>query len=92
VIPSLSSVLKHSLDDLQSVFELQDGSALFVTVAKYLSPAFHSIDKIGITPDVMCVPKDGDGVALDPSAADDPPRAIEQDSCVMLAEKHLDSL
>ncbi|XP_065879512.1 carboxyl-terminal-processing peptidase 3, chloroplastic-like [Euphorbia lathyris] len=39
---------------IQSVTELNDGSALFVMVAKYLSPALHDIDQVGITPDVQC--------------------------------------
>ncbi|GAA0148437.1 serine protease [Lithospermum erythrorhizon] len=30
---------------IQSVTELHDGSALFITVAKYLSPALHDIDQ-----------------------------------------------
>lgn len=63
---------------------------MFVTVAKYLSPAYHSIDKIGIAPDVMCVPKVGDEVVSDPLSAEDPVGAIEQDACVKVAERHLD--
>ncbi|GJP40306.1 hypothetical protein CLOM_g24586 [Closterium sp. NIES-68] len=39
---------------IQTVFELTDGSALFVTVAKYLSPALHDIDQVGIAPDLAC--------------------------------------
>ncbi|KAH0760303.1 hypothetical protein KY290_016376 [Solanum tuberosum] len=39
--------------NIQSVTQLHDGSALFVTVAKYLSPALHEIDQVGITPDVQ---------------------------------------
>ncbi|KAJ8527544.1 hypothetical protein K7X08_014995 [Anisodus acutangulus] len=39
---------------IQSVTQLHDGSALFVTVAKYLSPALHDIDQVGITPDARC--------------------------------------
>lgn len=39
---------------IQSVFELGDGSALFVTVAKYKTPAGHEIDKVGIRPDRAC--------------------------------------
>ncbi|GMP97092.1 hypothetical protein CsSME_00045478 [Camellia sinensis var. sinensis] len=31
---------------IQSITELHDGSALFVTVAKYLSPALHDIDRL----------------------------------------------
>jgi len=39
---------------IQSLYELQDGSALFVTVAKYLTPGGSDIDKVGITPDLSC--------------------------------------
>jgi len=39
---------------IQSVFELQDGSALFVTVAKYQTPDGSDIDKRGIVPDRSC--------------------------------------
>ncbi|KAL9240125.1 hypothetical protein vseg_014382 [Gypsophila vaccaria] len=67
---------------IQSVTELDDGSALFVTVAKYLSPLRHEIDKVGIAPDVQCTAdmlKDrGTGSSL------------EADSCIMVAEHVLD--
>jgi carboxyl-terminal processing protease len=33
---------------------LQDGSALFVTVARYQTPAGTEIDKVGINPDRAC--------------------------------------
>mmetsp|Transcript_25512 Transcript_25512/g.55512 ORF Transcript_25512/g.55512 Transcript_25512/m.55512 type:complete len:585 (+) Transcript_25512:49-1803(+) len=39
---------------IQSVFELQDGSALFVTVAKYQTPHGTDIDLKGIRPDTRC--------------------------------------
>lgn len=39
---------------IQSVYELHDGSALFVTVAKYITPAGHVIDHQGIQPDRSC--------------------------------------
>ncbi len=39
---------------IQSVYELQDGSALFVTVAKYRTPGGADIDKRGIHPDRSC--------------------------------------
>lgn len=39
---------------IQSVYELHDGSALFVTVAKYLTPAGTVIDHHGINPDRSC--------------------------------------
>ncbi|KAI5076125.1 hypothetical protein GOP47_0008190 [Adiantum capillus-veneris] len=51
---------------IQSVSVLEDGSGLFVTIAEYLSPSLHDIDKKGITPDAGCsVPladADGDDV------------------------------
>jgi hypothetical protein len=39
---------------IQSVFELGDGSALFVTVAKYKTPAGSEIDRVGVQPDKAC--------------------------------------
>jgi C-terminal processing protease CtpA/Prc len=39
---------------IQSVYELHDGSALFVTVAKYITPAGTQIDLKGINPDSSC--------------------------------------
>eukprot|EP01025_Chloroclados_australasicus_P019737 TRINITY_DN207_c0_g1_i1.p1 TRINITY_DN207_c0_g1~~TRINITY_DN207_c0_g1_i1.p1 ORF type:complete len:551 (-),score=61.69 TRINITY_DN207_c0_g1_i1:469-2043(-) len=39
---------------IQSVFELADGSALFVTVAKYVTPKQHEIDTVGVHPDSAC--------------------------------------
>eukprot|EP00850_Spirogloea_muscicola_P015515 SM000119S25658 [mRNA] locus=s119:222075:224961:- [translate_table: standard] len=39
---------------IQSVYELADGSAIFVTVAKYLSPGLHAIDKVGLAADAAC--------------------------------------
>lgn len=41
---------------IQTVFELQDGSALFVTVATYQTPGHKAIDNVGIQPDVSCSP------------------------------------
>ncbi|XP_075639398.1 carboxyl-terminal-processing peptidase 3, chloroplastic isoform X1 [Castanea sativa] len=75
---------------IQSVTELHDGSALFVTVAKYLSPALHDIDQVGITPDVQCTtdmlnsPKDS--LLKDKSSIS----SLETDSCIMVAEHELD--
>ncbi|KAH7293750.1 hypothetical protein KP509_28G040700 [Ceratopteris richardii] len=71
---------------IQSVTEFGDGSALFVTVAKYLSPAFHEIDQVGIAPDVQCSPGDVDGSARGPFSG---AAGIEQDSCVVTAEHQL---
>ncbi|KAJ0042806.1 hypothetical protein Pint_17947 [Pistacia integerrima] len=75
---------------IQSVTELHDGSALFVTVAKYLSPALHDIDQVGITPDVQCTtemlnsPKES--VLKDKNSVS----SLEADSCIMVAEHELD--
>ncbi|KAK6244128.1 hypothetical protein QUC31_010537 [Theobroma cacao] len=74
---------------IQSVTELHDGSALFVTVAKYLSPALHDIDQVGIMPDVQCTtdmltsPK---GTLMEKSSVS----SLEADSCIMVAEHELD--
>jgi len=70
--------------------ELHDGSALFVTVAKYLSPSLHDIDQVGITPDVQCtadminVPKES--LFKEKSSVS----TLEADSCIMVAEHELD--
>ena len=39
---------------IQSVFPLRDGSALFVTVARYMTPSEHPIDGVGIKPENAC--------------------------------------
>ncbi|PKU61365.1 carboxyl-terminal-processing peptidase 3, chloroplastic [Dendrobium catenatum] len=76
---------------IQSVTELHDGSALFITVAKYLSPALHEIDKVGITPDVQCIPDMftaskawTSGVKSSASSS------LEADSCIIVAEHELE--
>ncbi|RDX94965.1 Carboxyl-terminal-processing peptidase 3, chloroplastic, partial [Mucuna pruriens] len=75
---------------IQSVTELHDGSALFVTVAKYLSPALHDIDQVGITPDVQCT-TDMLNSAKEPSSKDKASvSSLEADSCIMVAEHELD--
>lgn len=42
------------MDVLQAVFDLDDGSALFVTVAKYQTPSHADIDQRGIKPNSKC--------------------------------------
>ncbi|KAK1307431.1 hypothetical protein QJS10_CPA10g00162 [Acorus calamus] len=75
---------------IQSVTELHDGSALFITVAKYLSPALHEIDKVGITPDVQCTPE----ALASPKTFNLKGRgmesSLEADSCIMIAEHELE--
>jgi len=39
---------------IQSVFPLRDGSALFVTVARYMTPSEELIDGVGIKPETAC--------------------------------------
>lgn len=39
---------------MQAVFDLDDGSALFVTVASYQTPSHAEIDQRGIKPDSKC--------------------------------------
>uniref|UniRef100_A0A0A9CYX6 C-terminal processing peptidase n=1 Tax=Arundo donax TaxID=35708 RepID=A0A0A9CYX6_ARUDO len=75
---------------IQSVTELDDGSALFITVAKYLSPALHEIDQVGIQPDIQCSP---DILSLPrvPSLRENSEAAsLEMDSCIMVAEQALE--
>ncbi|KAF3442585.1 hypothetical protein FNV43_RR16501 [Rhamnella rubrinervis] len=80
---------------IQSVTELHDGSALFVTVAKYLSPALHDIDQVGITPDVQCTaemlssPKDS---LILKSKISSSVSSLEADSCILVAEHELDDI
>ncbi|KAM7263912.1 hypothetical protein ACFE04_001595 [Oxalis oulophora] len=64
---------------IQSVTELHDGSALFVTVAKYLSPALHDIDQVGITPDVQCT--------TEMLNSKDKTSSLEADSCILCFKK-----
>ncbi|XP_057982431.1 carboxyl-terminal-processing peptidase 3, chloroplastic [Malania oleifera] len=75
---------------IQSVTELHDGSALFITVAKYLSPALHDIDQVGITPDVQCT-TDMLNAPKESSVKDkNTDSSLEADSCIMVAEHELD--
>ncbi|WP_347273601.1 MXAN_5808 family serine peptidase [Candidatus Kuenenia sp.] len=41
---------------VQQLIELMDGSALKLTIAKYLTPLFTDIQSFGITPDIQLVP------------------------------------
>jgi len=71
------------------VSELNDGSALFITVAKYLSPALHDIDQVGIAPDVQCTTdmlKDSTAMKKKSGGSS----SLEGDSCILVAEHELD--
>ena len=74
----------------QSVTELRDGSALFVTVAKYLSPALHQIDHVGIAPDVKCSLEEAlpiSGPAGRPATG---MLSLDGDACIITAERQFD--
>ena len=43
-------------DNAQSVYELSDGSGLVLTVARYLTPTGHNIDREGLHPDFAKIP------------------------------------
>ncbi|KAK7278879.1 hypothetical protein RJT34_23918 [Clitoria ternatea] len=75
---------------IQSVTELHDGSALFVTVAKYLSPALHDIDQVGITPDVQCTTEMLNSAKEISTKDKNSVSSLEADSCIMVAEHELD--
>ena len=62
---------------IQSVFELSDGSAFFLTVATYRTPSGASIDRAGIQPDVQCAaPPELEG-------------ELENDPCIFAAQQYL---
>ena len=48
---------KGSVD---STYELQDGSALYLTTARWLTPDKHAIEGVGITPDYVVAQSDED--------------------------------
>ncbi|CAL9117208.1 unnamed protein product [Musa textilis] len=75
---------------IQSVTELHDGSALFITVAKYLSPALHDIDQVGIAPDVQCTPDKLTWSMASLSRDKNATSTLESDSCIMVAEHELE--
>ena len=75
---------------VQSVTELRDGSALFVTVAKYLSPALHQIDRVGIAPDVKCSPDEVVPVSSAGGRTSTVVLPLDSDSCIITAEHQLD--
>lgn len=75
---------------VQSVTELHDGSALFITVAKYLSPALHDIDQVGIAPDVQCTADKLTSSIASLSRDKNTTSTLESDSCIMVAEHELE--
>jgi C-terminal processing protease CtpA/Prc len=92
---------------IQNVFELADGSALFVTVARYQTPARVDIDHVGIKPDLRCHALDAPPLRAQTRASLEelPPglpmglamqlrtsESLEEDACVLTAEHVLDTL
>ncbi|KAL8133514.1 hypothetical protein AgCh_008830 [Apium graveolens] len=75
---------------IQSVTELDDGSALFITVAKYLSPALHDIDQVGIAPDVQCSAEMLNSPRESYMKNKNSASSLEADSCIMVAEHVLE--
>ncbi|KAI3437893.1 hypothetical protein D9Q98_000338 [Chlorella vulgaris] len=79
---------------IQSVFELADGSALFVTVAKYKTPAGSEIDQVGVQPDLACARLGGgegarmfsSGIPVGPGASEMVLEELTTDDCVLTAE------
>jgi carboxyl-terminal processing protease len=64
---------------IQSVYELNDGAALFVTVARYQTPLWADIDHVGIRPDVKCrVPRTASLGAYDPTISADGPDSMRE--------------
>lgn len=82
---------------IQSVFELSDGSALFVTVAKYLTPLGAEIDKVGVAPDSSCSlvaaassAAAQPGIPVGPGASRLVFEELETDGCVLSAQTLLE--
>lgn len=81
---------------IQSIFELSDGSALFVTVAKYRTPNGTNIDKVGVTPSLTCTfnsnSQTSAGIPVAPGlsgAKDGLIEELENDACIKTAENDL---
>ena len=65
VLPADSAMLRRTYGKglIQSVYQLDDGSALVLTVGKYLTPARTDIDRQGIVPDFSKLPSAADAQA-----------------------------
>ena len=82
---------------IQTVYPLRDGSALFVTVARYVTPGNHVIDGRGVRPDAACRPRRGGSsggvfegaprlAAALPGMAALLEAGLDDDACVQAAE------
>lgn len=62
---------------VQSVIELDDGSALKLTIARYLTPSGRSIQSLGITPDIVV--EDAPSPKVDASDVSTPEPSVKVD-------------
>lgn len=75
---------------IQSLFELSDGSALFVTVAKYKTPNLLDIDHVGITPDISCSAiAPGEALYVQDYSLAAMSEQLSRDPCFLAAEETL---
>lgn len=81
---------------IQSIFELNDGSALIVSVSRYLTPMGTNIDTVGVTPNLSCTfgseNQTSAGIPVAPGlygAKDGLIEELENDMCIKTAEEDL---
>lgn len=81
---------------IQSIFELNDGSALIVSVSRYLTPMGTNIDTVGLTPNLSCTfgseNQTSAGIPVAPGlygAKDGLIEELENDMCIKTAEEDL---
>jgi carboxyl-terminal processing protease len=63
----------------QKTFELPDGAALILSIAKYESPSGKKIQDEGVMPGVLVAANTDDGAAADDDAADDQAATAQHD-------------
>jgi carboxyl-terminal processing protease len=63
----------------QKTFELPDGAALILSVAKYESPLGKKIQDEGVTPGVLVASNTDDGTGADDDAGDDQASTVQHD-------------
>ncbi|MEM5769501.1 MAG: S41 family peptidase, partial [Bacillota bacterium] len=74
-VGTLIGTKTYGKGSVQTIFDLHDGTAVKLTIAKYLTPAGRSINNVGIEPDVVLTNPEGKDLQL--------AKAIE-----ILANKH----
>ncbi len=70
----------------QKTFELPDGAALILSIAKYESPSGKKLEDDGVTPGVLVASNIDDGDA-DDDGSDDQPAALEHDKTPVAPKK-----